>query len=66
MTNKIQITLKAPDAVFYALEEWKEMKERTDDEISEAESAIEEYFQYGELVTIEIEIPTRKATILKR
>lgn len=55
---KITLTFKTPDAVDYALEHLSK-KQR-----DKAETVIAKYVEYGECVSIEVDINTGKAKVL--
>lgn len=70
---KLTIGFKTPDAVDYALEEYRDYSDGSDegkaldeDEIETAKDKLAKWIRYGESVTIEFDLTKMKAKVVER
>ena len=61
---KINVTFKNPDALDYAIEDFKESHPDVADKESAIRKLARKYFEYGEYVTIQVDLDKGTATVL--
>jgi len=59
--SKIRVTFKSPDASYYALQNIQD-----EDEREHAEDVLRKFIENDEYVTIEIDLDTEEAIVVKR
>lgn len=68
---KLSIGFKTPDAIHYALEEYRDYsgdeddgRELTEEEMEEAKEKLEKWIRYGESITIEFDLNKMTAKVV--